>query len=172
MYIYTFFYQAEDGIRDGHVTGVQTCALPILVTEPDGVDSHGAGQGDGAGQMEGLGDHGGGTDIEEVTHADTRVPGAVAVAVGLDPLGGDPVFDQMGVHGVRLVAGNRTVVTGDDDPVDASFLVQAHGQVQAAGQKGGGTVLRSEERRVGREWRAGWARERDEKRGDGTVTRR
>src|SRR5690625_3367505 len=25
-----FFFQAEDGIRDGHVTGVQTCALPIL----------------------------------------------------------------------------------------------------------------------------------------------
>src|SRR5439155_17604166 len=27
--ISTFFFQAEDGIRDGHVTGVQTCALPI-----------------------------------------------------------------------------------------------------------------------------------------------
>src|SRR6266702_643747 len=27
---YLFFFQAEDGIRDGHVTGVQTCALPIL----------------------------------------------------------------------------------------------------------------------------------------------
>src|SRR5690625_1677894 len=26
-----FFFQAEDGIRDGHVTGVQTCALPISV---------------------------------------------------------------------------------------------------------------------------------------------
>src|SRR5439155_14702749 len=26
---YIFFFQAEDGIRDGHVTGVQTCALPI-----------------------------------------------------------------------------------------------------------------------------------------------
>src|SRR5690625_5560742 len=25
----SFFFQAEDGIRDGHVTGVQTCALPI-----------------------------------------------------------------------------------------------------------------------------------------------
>src|SRR5690348_17589311 len=25
-----FFFQAEDGIRDGRVTGVQTCALPIL----------------------------------------------------------------------------------------------------------------------------------------------
>src|SRR5690625_8046549 len=29
MYIVYFFFQAEDGIRDGHVTGVQTCALPI-----------------------------------------------------------------------------------------------------------------------------------------------
>src|SRR5438876_6924498 len=26
-----FFFQAEDGIRDGRVTGVQTCALPIYV---------------------------------------------------------------------------------------------------------------------------------------------
>src|SRR5689334_23727426 len=26
-----FFFQAEDGIRDGTVTGVQTCALPIFV---------------------------------------------------------------------------------------------------------------------------------------------
>src|SRR5215510_12811886 len=25
-----FFFQAEDCIRDGHVTGVQTCALPIF----------------------------------------------------------------------------------------------------------------------------------------------
>src|SRR6266508_5015593 len=27
--LFFFFFQAEDGIRDGHVTGVQTCALPI-----------------------------------------------------------------------------------------------------------------------------------------------
>src|SRR3712207_7507195 len=27
-----FFFQAEDGIRDIGVTGVQTCALPILIT--------------------------------------------------------------------------------------------------------------------------------------------
>src|SRR5438876_5172138 len=27
-----FFFQAEDGIRDGRVTGVQTCALPICST--------------------------------------------------------------------------------------------------------------------------------------------
>src|SRR5437660_4981823 len=31
FYFFFFFFQAEDGIRDGHVTGVQTCALPILL---------------------------------------------------------------------------------------------------------------------------------------------
>src|SRR5690606_7198320 len=28
---FLFFFQAEDGIRDFHVTGVQTCALPICI---------------------------------------------------------------------------------------------------------------------------------------------
>ena len=28
--MFFFFFQAEDGIRDDLVTGVQTCALPIL----------------------------------------------------------------------------------------------------------------------------------------------
>src|SRR5258706_9813118 len=30
MWSFFFFFQAEDGIRDWSVTGVQTCALPIL----------------------------------------------------------------------------------------------------------------------------------------------
>src|SRR5437773_5986252 len=29
LVLYFFFFQAEDGIRDRDVTGVQTCALPI-----------------------------------------------------------------------------------------------------------------------------------------------
>src|SRR6266850_6233823 len=29
-FLMCFFFQAEDGIRDYKVTGVQTCALPIL----------------------------------------------------------------------------------------------------------------------------------------------
>src|SRR5207245_8750212 len=29
FFIFFFFFQAEDGIRDATVTGVQTCALPI-----------------------------------------------------------------------------------------------------------------------------------------------
>src|SRR5207249_8137087 len=43
---FIFFFQAEDGIRDRNVTGVQTCALPIspprspdLVSDPPNVGS-------------------------------------------------------------------------------------------------------------------------------------
>src|SRR5690554_7057481 len=31
LLLFFFFFQAEDGIRDADVTGVQTCALPISV---------------------------------------------------------------------------------------------------------------------------------------------
>src|SRR5256885_8346270 len=37
-----FFFQAEDGIRDYKVTGVQTCALPILLDAPAGPPLTGA----------------------------------------------------------------------------------------------------------------------------------
>src|SRR5215208_7548786 len=39
---WVFFFQAEDGIRDGHVTGVQTCALPIftLVSRPEEIENY------------------------------------------------------------------------------------------------------------------------------------
>src|SRR3712207_7165812 len=46
--MYFFFFQAEDGIRDIGVTGVQTCALPISLL----VDIH---QTDGA-AMQSLGE--------------------------------------------------------------------------------------------------------------------
>src|SRR5688572_11068855 len=37
LFFFFFFFQAEDGIRDLTVTGVQTCALPIYL--PLGVDT-------------------------------------------------------------------------------------------------------------------------------------
>src|SRR2546427_3659368 len=54
-----FFFQAEDGIRDLTVTGVQTCALPISAPRPrqdpgrhgcppQGGPAHGGGMGDDA----------------------------------------------------------------------------------------------------------------------------
>src|SRR5699024_7406899 len=36
-----FFFQAEDGIRDRNVTGVQTCALPIYFRTTDGDNAKG-----------------------------------------------------------------------------------------------------------------------------------
>ena len=36
-FLFFFFFQAEDGIRDWSVTGVQTCALPICRTDPPAV---------------------------------------------------------------------------------------------------------------------------------------
>src|SRR5688572_32598343 len=35
FFLFFFFFQAEDGIRDLTVTGVQTCALPISALEQD-----------------------------------------------------------------------------------------------------------------------------------------
>src|SRR5690349_22106199 len=35
--VWFFFFQAEDGIRDLYVTGVQTCALPISSPEGEGL---------------------------------------------------------------------------------------------------------------------------------------
>src|SRR2546430_11921406 len=36
--LYVFFFQAEDGIRDLTVTGVQTCALPISPSQSEGFE--------------------------------------------------------------------------------------------------------------------------------------
>src|SRR5229473_7539423 len=36
-FFFFFFFQAEDGIRDKLVTGVQTCALPILAPKSNAV---------------------------------------------------------------------------------------------------------------------------------------
>ena len=37
--LFFFFFQAEDGIRDWSVTGVQTCALPIYVDYSSEMDN-------------------------------------------------------------------------------------------------------------------------------------
>src|SRR5437762_910417 len=61
VFFFFFFFQAEDGIRDTSVTGVQTCALPISLTPdgrrrvvvPGGGADGGGGVAPGAGWMDG-----------------------------------------------------------------------------------------------------------------------
>src|SRR2546426_5062666 len=43
--VFFFFFQAEDGIRDYKVTGVQTCALPISTSPPQAVTLSNTGSG-------------------------------------------------------------------------------------------------------------------------------
>src|SRR5699024_12164444 len=97
---YFFFFQAEDGIRDRNVTGVQTCALPIcLATMCVGVGPRSAGEGSSSPVI-----------IER--HEDRMI--------------------------IRL---NRPEVR---NAIDQSMVDALH------------SVCRSEERRVGKEWR--WRR--------------
>src|SRR5258708_33287626 len=60
-----FFFQAEDGIRDDLVTGVQTCALPIFTVWPDN-HYH----------CFGCGAHGDVTDLEQARRGGTRAEAA------------------------------------------------------------------------------------------------
>src|SRR5690606_39574259 len=109
--VWFFFFQAEDGIRDFHVTGVQTCALPIWgrrISGLDDVDLRRVGRG-ASGARRG--------------HHDDKVFG-----VG--------TRDDTGTGDNRLA--QRTV-------------------------RGG----RSEERRVGKEWRSRWQESQSEAKTEG-----
>ena len=46
--VFFFFFQAEDGIRDWSVTGVQTCALPICRLICGGIFCHSTGANNGS----------------------------------------------------------------------------------------------------------------------------
>src|SRR5205823_10011561 len=100
-----FFFQAEDGIRDKLVTGVQTCALPICRHHCLAVCREGQGEEHGA------------MPISELSFL---------------PRGRVPQSERaVGAAGEECLA------------------------VRREGDRG---ELRSEERRVGKEWRARWSR--------------
>src|SRR3989441_5842757 len=70
-----FFFQAEDGIRDKLVTGVQTCALPIYVVE---------------------------RHVLRLGRVDRRAEPGVAVGVAAALLGGDGDFARSEEHTSEL----------------------------------------------------------------------
>src|SRR5205823_10455577 len=100
-------FQAEDGIRDKLVTGVQTCALPICGRER--ADQHRAG-----------------AALRLAYEVEAPVHAVRAVDVG--------VAGRTEHHAVALGAAAERM----------------RGRI--------GVVVRSEERRVGKEWRSGCAR--------------
>src|SRR5206468_8965136 len=99
-----FFFQAEDGIRDLIVTGVQTCALPISASYANAKDA---------------------ALLAEEVHSG----------------------EERGIFGIGVRSGDGEV---------AAPVVE-HAQVDAVDVHLGVWAMRSEERRVGKEGRAGWA---------------
>src|SRR5437868_12924125 len=97
MLPYFFFFQAEDGIRDRNVTGVQTCALPIL----------------------GLHDVNGVVILEKIIY------------------GNNYSVDIVKAHEEEIIAAWKAWWDGSAGAPDY-------------------TSYRSEERRVGKEWRSRW----------------
>src|SRR5699024_11947955 len=93
-----FFFQAEDGIRDRNVTGVQTCALPILPGDHQLLFSYDDGHG-------------------KVTHLQTTI-----------------VVEKSELSRYMIMILMVVILLGS-----------------------AGLVMRSEERRVGKECRGGWA---------------
>src|SRR5690606_40877798 len=98
--VFFFFFQAEDGIRDFHVTGVQTCALPILRDF-----------------------------VIEQLHVER-----------------DDVFELDGIMG--LVDTNQLITKDRPDLLFPAFDARFPERIR--------DYHRSEERRVGKEWRSGW----------------
>src|SRR5262249_56878703 len=104
-----FFLQAEDGIRDWSVTGVQTCALPIS-NQPSGLDA----------------------------------------------------FNWLSTQGFT---GNIVFLTGHAQTHPMVQRALALSRVRVCEKPIELDVVRSEERRVGKEWRARGLRRHEEERG-------
>src|SRR5207245_4954362 len=100
--VFVFFFQAEDGIRDATVTGVQTCALPISLVQP-------------------------------VTGADGKVVTEQTLALG--PAASQVAIKQLGTNGGGFFGVNSAHPF--ENPTPLSNFVE---------------LVRSEERRVGKEW--------------------
>src|SRR6267143_2425329 len=91
MKTFFFFFQAEDGIRDGTVTGVQTCALPIS-----------------EGCVETRGESGTATNADGLPIRERRLP-----VSGLPALGGTP--SDVFVRAARADRPSRRERGGEDD---------------------------------------------------------
>src|SRR5207249_8608146 len=102
---FCFFFQAEDGIRDRNVTGVQTCALPICFS---------------------------------VTKRSSAMEGRFC---------GLPSSSQRAAH----FSSSASLTALFREPITMACRAFSHSETSA---------VRSEERRVGKEWRDRWLLDR------------
>src|SRR5690606_39602500 len=107
------FLQAEDGIRDFHVTGVQTCALPIFEAEVEAEHEHAS--------PEASADD----DIPVLDQTDVIVDDPSAEHEGAPPLLTEPLeapsdaqvapLDEVDIDGHRVSASLYRIFLGEAD---------------------------------------------------------
>src|SRR5689334_14849381 len=105
--LFFFFFQAEDGIRDGTVTGVQTCALPIFGR---GGDAH-----SNISIQSGTSILTRGGDVKMRSTADAEIGGAQSVRLfGAqdDPIKVDTTIDGAASNGAVEITANGTATIG------------------------------------------------------------
>src|SRR2546427_2793272 len=95
-YLFFFFFQAEDGIRDLTVTGVQTCALPIYGVSVPGEDAAGVLRGRewGAGGHGNSGARSGRGVLRRELQRSSHVSNAAAAGPGLCVAGDRGVVNE------------------------------------------------------------------------------
>src|SRR5260370_27698083 len=84
-----FFFQAEDGIRDSSVTGVQTCALPIYHSK--------------AQQAHSLGfDEVIDLSVEELSDGVRRITEGYGADIVIDAMGGEILSEALGTLSIEI----------------------------------------------------------------------
>src|SRR5687767_15348431 len=185
FFFFFFFFQAEDGIRDKLVTGVQTCALPIfaLTFDPNRYKD----------EIERLAKEQTGRTLDikgDIKMAFWPSLGADVAGVTLSERGSKEQFvafdsahasvklmpllqGQYIVDSVKLAGLKARIVKGKDGRYNFSDLLEGDAkkpapQAKKEPEKGASPVVfdigsRSEERRVGKECRSRWTREQEKK---------
>src|SRR6266498_4469010 len=114
--MFFFFFQAEDGIRDADVTGVQTCALPIL---------HGRWGEDGC--VQGL--------LEAMAIPYTG-SGVLASAMGMDKVVAKAMFKALGLAVIDyrvFPAAAAAKISASDLPFGIPCVVKPSGEGSSVG---------------------------------------
>src|SRR6516162_10893446 len=98
-----FFFQAEDGIRDYKVTGVQTCALPISFAEQHAVADHDVDGDQLAGLVTAAGPDGNDFALRRLFLGGVRDDDTAGrFLLGIDALDDDAVMKRTKLHTILL----------------------------------------------------------------------
>src|SRR5215213_1059371 len=131
--MFFFFFQAEDGIRDWSVTGVQTCALPIAARLRQLGHRH-DGTGSGGGDADEAADRTGSDDVRAVAQRKSRTPdSADRHRQGLDQRGSDKI--DIGWQRVDAIARHHHA-RGDSSRIVDPDQGQSAADIGTAGEAG------------------------------------